>query len=186
MQITETLYVATRSGWRNWLSAHHTDRTEIWLVSYRKHTGRPSVGYNDAVEEALCFGWIDSIRKRLDAERYVQRFTPRRPGSAYSQTNKERLARLLATNRVAESVVQTLGDVRPETFEIPDDIRQALQGDPAAWAFFSGMSPAYQRIRAAYVDHARVRPDEFAKRLKHLVEQSARRKPFGYGIEDFY
>lgn len=186
MDITETLYVATREAWRDWLAAHHEEAREIWLVSYRKHTGRPSVLYNDAVEEALCFGWIDSTRKGIDEERYAQRYTPRRPKSAYSQPNKERLARLLAQGRVLPSVAERLGDVRPEAFEIPDDILAALRADEAAWAFFRATSPSYQRIRAIYVDGARSRPEEFAKRLSRLVEMSAKGKQFGYGIESYY
>ncbi len=186
MLITKTLYVPARAAWRDWLAAHHADEPEVWLVSYRKHTGRPSVPYNDAVEEALCFGWIDGIRKGLDGDRYAQRFTPRRAGSAFSQTNQERLARLIAAGQVLPSVLAGLGDVRPERYEIPSDIRAALQSEGEAWAFFEATSPAYQRIRAAYVDAARGRPEEFAKRLRHLVRQSARGKPFGYGIERYF
>ena len=186
MDITETLYVATREAWRDWLATHYETAAEIWLVSYRKHTGRPSVPYNDAVEEALCFGWIDSTRKGIDDGRYAQRYTPRRPGSSYSQTNKERLARLLAEGRVASAVEADLGDVRPEAYQIPEDILSALRADENAWAFFQTTSPAYQRIRAAYIDGARPRPVDFEKRLKRLVEMSARGKPFGYGIESYY
>lgn len=186
MDVTETLYVPSREEWRDWLAAHHAEKSEIWLVTYRKHTGRPSVPYNDAVEEALCFGWIDSTRKGLDNERFAQRFTPRGPGSAYSQTNKERLARLGAEGKLHASVEGDLAEVRPEDFEIPEDIRAALEARDGAWAFFAGTSPSYQRIRAAYVDHARDRPDEFEKRLKNLVEKSAEGKRFGYGIEGYF
>ncbi|MEM1272085.1 MAG: YdeI/OmpD-associated family protein [Bacteroidota bacterium] len=186
MNVTETLYVSTRAAWRRWLERHHAAAAEIWLVTYRKHTGTPSIPYNDAVEEALCFGWIDSLRKGLDGERLVQRFTPRRPGSTYSQTNKERLARLGAGGQLHPSVEPDLAKARPETFEIPDDIRAALMAHEDAWAFFAGTSLPYQRIRAAYVDHARKRPAEFEKRLNHLVKKSAEGKQFGYGIEDYF
>lgn len=185
MDITQTLYVATREDWRAWLTAHYADASEIWLVSYRKRTGRPSVYYDEAVEEALCFGWIDSTRKGIDADRYAQRYTPRRPGAAYSQTNKERLARLLAAGKVHPAVASGLGDVRPEVYEIPDDIRSALKASVEAWAFFQSTPPPYQRIRAAYVDHGRSRPGEFERRLKNLVERSARGETFGYGIDAF-
>ncbi|MEM1126578.1 MAG: YdeI/OmpD-associated family protein [Bacteroidota bacterium] len=186
MDITETLYVSTRHAWRDWLATHHPHKSEIWLVSYRAHTGRPNVPYNDAVEEALCFGWIDSTRKRIDDERYAQRFTPRRATSPYSQTNKERLARLAAQGKLHPSVAAVLQGARPEAFQIPPDIRAALAARPGAWAFFSQTSPAYQRIRAAYVDHARHRGAEFEKRLNHLVEKSAQHKQFGYGIEAYF
>ena len=95
MKITATLYAATRKEWREWLEANHGREREIWLVSYRKATGRPSVPYDDAVEEALCFGWIDSTRKRVDEDCFAQRYTPRRETSPYSQLNKERLAHLI-------------------------------------------------------------------------------------------
>ena len=186
MDITEMLYVATREEWRDWLLAHHEDKREIWLVSYRKAVGKPSVPYNDAVEEALCFGWIDSIRKGIDRDRYAQRFTPRRAGSSYSQTNKERLVHLIASDRVIPSVLATIGELDVEDYAFPQDIVSALQANEKAWAFFQATSPSYQRIRAAYVEAARGRPAEFSKRLRHLIELSAKGKQFGYGIEDYF
>lgn len=186
MEVGETLYVATGEEWRAWLEAHWDSAPEIWLVSYRKGAGRPSLPYDVAVREALCFGWIDSTRKSLDGERYAQRFTPRRPGSGYSQTNLERLARLIDAGRVAAHVAEDLGDVRPEAYRIPDDIAAALEADPAAWANWLAFTPPYRRIRAAYVDGARDRGEEFGKRLKNLVKQTAEGRQFGYGIDEFY
>ena len=186
MDITETLYVYTREAWRDWLAAHYDSKTEIWLISYLKATGKPSLRYNEAVEEALCFGWIDSTRKKFDEERSAQRYTPRRPRSGYSQPNKERLARLISQGKVIPSVLARLGDVRAEDFQFPEDILAALRANDAAWAFFQSTSPSYQRIRAAYVDIARDRPEDFEKRLRNLVDKSAKGKHFGYGIEDFY
>lgn len=186
MEITDTLYAATREEWRDWLDAHHSAKTEIWLVSYRKATGRPSLPYNDAVEEALCFGWIDSTRKGIDDDRYAQRFSPRRSGSSFSQINKERLARLIAEGKVIPSVLEKLSDVSAEAYEFPDDIVSALQRHESAWEFLRTTSPSYQRIRIAYVDGARGRPAEFKKRLDHLIKRSAQGKQFGYGIESFF
>ena len=186
MDITETLYVTERDEWREWLSANFDSKDEIWLISYRKATGLPSIPYNSAVEEALCFGWIDSLRKGIDDERNAQRFSPRKPGSSYSQTNKERLARLISADKVIPAVLEVIGDVRPESFEIPDDILSALKSNEEAWSFFLTTSPSYQRIRTAYIEVARKRPNEFKKRLNHLIDKSARGKQFGYGIEDYY
>jgi len=186
VEISETLYVSTREDWRRWLKEKHRSATEIWLVSYRKGTGLPSLPYNVAVEEALCFGWIDSIRKGIDEEKYTQRFTPRDPSSQYSQTNKERLARLAAEGKLIPEVLGILQMNRPEDYEIPKDIIIALKSNKDAWEFFKTTSPSYQRIRAAYVDVARNRPGEFEKRLNHLVEKSANNKHFGYHIEDLY
>ncbi len=186
MDIGESIYVSTREQWRSWLRENHESKDEIWLVFYKKHTKRPSLPYNVAVEEALCFGWIDSIRKGIDEVKYAQRFTPRNPESGYSQTNKERLARLADEGKLIPSVLARLDKNRPEDYEIPEDIVSALQGSHDAWDFFKETSGAYQRIRAAYVDSARDRPEEFKKRLDHLVKMSEGRKHFGYHIEDFY
>lgn len=180
------LYVKDRTAWRDWLAAHHAEATEVWLVAYRKETGRPSVAYSDAVEEALCFGWIDSTRRGLDAQRYAQRYTPRRPGSAYSQTNKERLARLAKQGLVTEAARADVERNRPEDYEPPADILDALRAYPQAWAFFQSTSPAYQRIRVAYVDTARGRGEEYDKRIRHLVAMCGKQKHIGYGIEAFY
>lgn len=186
MEVGETLYVHTRKEWRTWLEEHRADRGEIWLVSYRKATGKPSLPYDVAVEEALSFGWIDSTRKSLDKDRYAQRFTPRRAGSGYSQTNLERLARLIEAGRVTDHVLAELGDVRPEDYEIPDDITAALQASEDAWTNWQEFAPEYRRIRAAYVDLARDRGEEFEKRLRTLVERTAKGRQFGYGIQEFY
>lgn len=185
MEITATLDAITRREWRRWLEANHEREREVWLVSYRKATGRPSVPYHHAVEEALCFGWIDSTRKRIDDDRYAQRFSPRRATSPYSQINKERLARLMAAGQVTPSVLEKVRDIRVD-YELPPDIVSALESDKRAWEFFRSTSPSYQRIRAAFVDTVRGRPEEFEKRLKHLVAKSAQGKQFGRGIEDYY
>jgi uncharacterized protein YdeI (YjbR/CyaY-like superfamily) len=186
MDITETVYASTREEWRTWLEGNHATSSEVWLISYRKGSGRPSLPYDVAVEEALCFGWIDSIRKSVDDSRYAQRFSPRLPGSAYSQTNKERLARLAKEGRLAPALQDDLENHRPEEYEIPEDIVAALKSNQSAWEFFEGTSPSYQRIRAAYVDVARDRPEEYKRRLVNLIRKCADRKQFGYHIEDFY
>jgi uncharacterized protein YdeI (YjbR/CyaY-like superfamily) len=186
MRVTKTLYVSRREDWRQWLQENHSSKDEIWLVFYRKETGQANLPYNVAVEEALCFGWIDSTRKGIDDEKYVQRFTARKPASGYSQTNKERLARLASEAKLIPEVLRELQKNRPEEYQIPEDILVALKSNEAAWEFFKSTSPSYQRIRAAYVEAARDRPGEFEKRLSSLVQKSAGGKQFGYHIEDFY
>jgi uncharacterized protein YdeI (YjbR/CyaY-like superfamily) len=186
MDITETLYITTRESWREWLAEHHKNKGEIWLVSYRKEAGKPNLPYNDTVEEALCFGWIDSVRKTIDEARYAQRFSPRRPGSSFSQTNIERLRRLIDQGRVMPEVLAGLGDLDLDWFDAPPDIISALQAVPEAWANFQRYSGSYQRIRIAYVETARNRPGEFEKRLQNLIHKTAQNKQFGYGIEAYY
>ncbi|MCP4166210.1 MAG: hypothetical protein GY759_09995 [Chloroflexi bacterium] len=181
-----TLYVANRVAWRQWLQENHKTATEIWLVYYRKHTGIPRIPYNDAVEEALCFGWIDSKTGTVDDGRYAQRFTPRRPRSSYSQTNIERLRRMVSQDKVVPDVLATLGDVLDQTFKFPADIEAALRASERAWEHFQSYSESYQRIRVAYIDSARKRPEEYEKRLKHLIRMSEQDKQFGFGIEAYY
>jgi uncharacterized protein YdeI (YjbR/CyaY-like superfamily) len=186
MEITETLYVTNRVDWRNWLATHHRSAQEIWLVYYRKETGKPRLPYNDAVEEALCFGWIDSIVKNLDNERNVQRFSPRKPQSQYSQTNKERLKRLIQQNKVIPTVRDSLAELDLDTFEYPVDILNALRANQRAWENFQKYSGAYQRIRIAYIDSGRNRPGEFEKRLHHFIHKTEQDQQYGFGIEDYY
>jgi uncharacterized protein YdeI (YjbR/CyaY-like superfamily) len=168
------------------LEEHYRSASEIWLVSYLKKTGKPSVPYNDAVEEALCFGWIDSIVKKLDEERYAQRYTPRKARSGYSQTNKERLKKLIEQEKVMPEVLAGLDEIGLEDFEYPVDIMAALQEDEKAWENFQRYSGSYKRIRIAYIHVARDRPGEYEKRLAHLIKMTEQDKQFGRGIEDYY
>lgn len=186
MDITKTLYVTNRDDWRSWLAEHFRSEQEIWLVSYRKRTGKPTIPYNDAVEEALCFGWIDSIIKNLDQKRYVQRYSPRRQHREYSQTNKERLKRLITQGKVIPEVLTRLTEVGLEEFEYPKDIMAAIRANQQAWDNFQKYSGSYQRIRIAYIDGARNRPEEYKKRLKHFLRLTELDKQFGHDIEDYY
>lgn len=187
MEITRTLRVATREEWRAWLAENYRTEPDVWLVYPRKATGRPRIPYNDAVEEALCFGWIDSTQKTLDDDHTAQRYSPRRPGVAYSQPNKERLHRMLAQGRVIDEVREKLPDVSVDNFQIAPDILRALQENPRVWENFQRYSPSYQRIRVAFVEDARKdRPDDFKKRLQNLIGKTEKNKQYGVGIETYY
>jgi len=186
MEITKTLYVISRAEWREWLQENYKSEPEIWLVVYHKAAGQPSLAYNAAVEEALCFGWIDSIRKNLDSERYVQRFSPRRRGRGYSQTNKERLRKLIEQGRVLPEVLMTIDMDEIEAYEFPADIMAALQANPRAWENFQRYEASYQRIRVAYIEARRDRVEEFEKRLEHFMRKTEQDKQFGYDIEAYY
>jgi len=183
---TNTLYVANRQAWRGWLMKHYQSENEIWLVYYTKRSGKPRLAYNDAVEEALCFGWIDSTVKKLDSDRFAQRFSRRRPGSPYSQANKERLKEQIRQGKVVNEVLAAVGDL-PLEFEIPADILAAIEASPKAKANLEKFSPAYIRIRVAFIAGARNRPREFAKRLKHFIVMTEKNKQFGFGgISKYY
>jgi uncharacterized protein YdeI (YjbR/CyaY-like superfamily) len=179
MEITETLYVPDRAQWRAWLAANHATATEIWLIYHNQASGKPRIPYLDAVEEALCFGWIDSIQKRVDAERTAQRFTPRRPGSFWSELNKERARRLIATGQMTEAGRAALPDLSAQPLQIPEDILAALRADATAWENFQRFPEVYQRIRIAYIDGARGRPEEFQKRLANFLKKTRENKQFG-------
>ena len=108
MEIGETLYVTTGEEFRRWLDENHTSRREIWLIQYKKAAKKPSIDYVDAVEAALCYGWIDGTQKSMDGERYALRFSPRRPKSNWTETNKERARRLIAEGKMTEAGFATL------------------------------------------------------------------------------
>lgn len=181
MEITKTLYIIKRNEWRDWLKQNYKTEKEIWLVYPKKATGKPRIEYNDAVEEALCFGWIDSIIKKLDDDHTVQRFSPRKPKAKYSQANIERLRGLISEKKVVKEVANSLGDILNEEFVIPPDILKVIQANKAAWKNFQKFSASYQRIRIAFIDGARKRPAEFQKRLQHFIEMTEKNKIFGFG-----
>jgi uncharacterized protein YdeI (YjbR/CyaY-like superfamily) len=181
MEITNTLYVTNRKDWRKWLRKHYKTEKEIWLVYYKKETGKPRIAYNDAVEEALCYGWIDSTHKTLDRERTAQRFSPRRLKSGYSPANKERLRKLLKRGKVIKEVRATLAGVLDEELDIAEDILQAIQSNREAWKNFQNFSEAYRRIRIGFIEGARNRPAEFEKRLRHFIKMTEKNKLYGFG-----
>jgi len=187
MEITKTLYITRRKDWRDWLKQNYKTEKEIWLVYPKKATGKPRIEYNDAVEEALCFGWIDSIVKKLDEEHTVQRFSPRKPKAQYSQANIERLRELVTKKKVVKDVAETLRDILNEEFVIPSDILKAIKANKEAWKNFQKFSDSYKRIRIAFIDGARKRPTEFRKRLRYFIEMTEKNKMFGFGgIEKHY
>lgn len=182
------LYATTRQGFRTWLEQNYKSEKEIWLVFYKKHTGKPRLPYNDAVEEALCFGWIDSTVKSIDEDSFAQRFSVRRPKSHYSQANIERLRALARQGKVIQEVLASLGSLLgEEAFEIPPDILKAIKSNEQAWKNFQGFSPAYIRIRIAFIEGARNRPQEFQKRLRYFIRMTEKNKMYGFGgIEKHY
>ena len=143
----------TRAAWRTWLAKHHTRTAGVWLISYKKATGKPQVMYEEAVEEALCFGWVDGLVKRLDDARYALKFTPRKADSRWSAINRKRYAALKASGRL-----QAGGINRPPTdrthgprprFQMPATlppyIQAALRKQPAAWRYFQALAPSHRR-----------------------------------------
>ena len=187
MKLGPTLYVANRKKWRAWLARNFQTEPEIWLVYPGKSSGRARIPYNDALEEALSFGWVDSTVKKLDDVHTSQRFSPRNPKSPFSQANKERL-RWLAKNGMLHPAVKDLADgALKQKFVFPPDIMRTIRADRTAWKNYRRFSPAYQRIRVAFIEGARNRPAEFKKRLAYFIEMTKQNKQYGFGgIEKYY
>lgn len=186
MQITETLYARTRRAWRAWLAKHHATKREIWLVYYKQASGKPRVAYGDAVEEALCYGWIDSTVKTIDANRYAQRFTPRKAGSNWSAPNIDRVARLVAAGRMTPAGAVHLPSAHATTkfrkqharrttspTSAPRDLVTALRANPIAAAFWKALAPGYRRLYVRWITEAK-RRETRARRLAEAVRRLAR------------
>ena len=129
----ELFYCSERAQWRAWLRENYDKKEEIWFVFPTKEAGEPCISYNDAVEEALCFGWIDGRAGSLDEKHHIRRFTPRRPGSAYSRPNIERLLWLYERGMVAPQLCESVESVIREPFVFPEDILAALRAEKAVW-----------------------------------------------------
>jgi uncharacterized protein YdeI (YjbR/CyaY-like superfamily) len=172
----KTLDVPTAVAWRKWLAANHASVSDIWLVFHKQHTGRPTIAYEDAVDEALCFGWIDSLIRRLDDDRYARKFTPRKLDSRWSTANRKRYATLKAAGRLAQPGLDRpptnkSGDA-PLVTKVPKYIEQAIKKNRAAWTFFQNLAPGYRRQYVAWIDSAKQQATKL-KRLDEAIERLA-------------
>jgi uncharacterized protein YdeI (YjbR/CyaY-like superfamily) len=187
MKISNTLYVKTREDWRAWLQAHHQTEREVWFIFYKKHTGQPSVPYDAAVEEALCFGWIDSIIQRLDDDRYAQKFTPRRNTSNWSALNINRVRKLIEAGRMTEAGLATIPpdlleaaphQPRQRELPMPSWMAQALMAHPTAWENFNRLAPSYRRQYIGWISAAK-RDDTRQRRLQEAIALLERNEKLG-------
>lgn len=181
MKVGKTLYVVNRKDWRKWLSKNHSKEKEIWLIYYKKASGKLRIPYNDAVEEALCYGWIDSTAKKIDKERFAQRFSPRKPKSVLSEMNRERINRLNKQNKMTpHGLKAVLHRFKDDKFKIPNDILKALKANKQAWENFQKFPRYYKRIRIGYIESQRKHNKEsFGKSLNYLIKMSEKNKKFG-------
>ena len=187
MDSIKTLYITNRKDWRKWLEKHFDKERDVWLIFPKKSSGKKRIVYNDAVEEALCFGWIDSTVRSLDEDNSIQRFSPRNSKSSYSQPNKERIKWLLEQNMIHPSILEKAKQIASEKFVFPKDILDSIKKDNTAWKNYTAFSDTYKRIRIAYIDNAREHPEEFRKRLMNFIKKTRENKQFGFdGIEKYY
>ena len=184
-EITKTFYAATREEWREWLEKNYDRVKEIWLLYPKKSSGKTRVAYADAVEEALCFGWIDGIVKPIDETVYAQRFTPRRAGTNWSELNRKRYARLLR-----EGLLTDAGKAKPPnergraatpaeiSDKVPPYISKAFRAAEPAWTNFRKLAPGYRRQFISWIHNAK-REETRQKRIReaigHLLENAKTR-----------
>ncbi len=183
------VYFKTRDAWRKWLSKNHEKNAGIWLIFYKKHTGKPTLEYDAAVEEALCFGWIDSIIKKIDDERYVRKFTPRKPDSRWSELNKKRIAKLTKQGLMTKAGVAMVTAAkksglwnepdRPAIFSaIPKELASALAKNKKAKTFFETLAPTYRKHFIGWISVAK-RQETKDRRVKESIALLAQGRKLG-------
>lgn len=180
MKVSKRLSVTDRESWRAWLVKNSGTEREVWLIYHKKHTGRPSVAYEDAVEEALCFGWIDSVVQRIDEKRYAQKFTPRKAGSQWSESNKRRVRKLIREDRmnpvglakIPETILTDKGASTPgskkKALALPRSMKQAIGVNRRAWENFNHLAPSYQRQYVGWIMAAK-REETLERRLQEAI-----------------
>jgi uncharacterized protein YdeI (YjbR/CyaY-like superfamily) len=185
MPRNEQFYAPDRATWRIWLAEHHATSKGVWLVYYKKDSGKPRVSYDDAVEEALCFGWIDSVVNAIDDDSYMQLFSPRKPKSNWSKLNKERVARLLEQGLMQEAGLHSvriaqengkwdaLNDV--ENLVVPDDMEEVFAANPVAKQHWDTFSRSVRRGILEWILNAK-RPETRSKRIAQTVALAADNK----------
>jgi uncharacterized protein YdeI (YjbR/CyaY-like superfamily) len=179
---SEPVFFRDRSSWRTWLRKNHGKCSEVWVLTFKKHTGRKCLSYDEALEEALCYGWIDSRLKRIDDERHMWRFAPRKPDSIWSTRNRGIAERLIAEGRMTAhgmakiEAARRSGNwerhVRPSKVpRIPKDLKDALVEDDVAWTNFQAFAKSYRHAYIGWVAHAK-RPETREKRIQEVVRRA--------------
>jgi uncharacterized protein YdeI (YjbR/CyaY-like superfamily) len=174
----KTLYVEDRNKWRSWLEANSERATEVWLVYYKKDAGRLRIAYADAVEEAICFGWIDSKVRKLDEARFAQLFTPRKPKSRWSSINIERAKRMIQEGKMTAAGLKVFdpGNQTPALpTKLPGLLEERFRKQTTAWENFQRFTPSYQRITIGWVASAKQEETQL-RRLRQLIADSAANK----------
>jgi uncharacterized protein YdeI (YjbR/CyaY-like superfamily) len=183
------VYVKNRAEWRDWLSQNHAKCTGIWLVYYKKHTNLPTLTYDEAVEEALCFGWIDSLIKKIDSDKYVRKLTPRKAGSRWSELNKKRVIRLKKQGLMTEAGMVMVEAAkasglwqkpdRPQmSSEALNELKNALAINPKAQSFFHQLAPSYQKQFIGWVAAAKTQRTK-DRRVNEAIALLEKREKLG-------
>lgn len=181
----ELFYPTSRQEWRQWLQENHQSAQSVWLVQYKKKSNKSSISWSDAVDEALCFGWIDSTRKTLDEERYVQFFGKRKPNGTWSKINKEKIKLLIKDGLMTKSGLDSIEKAKQngswtilddvEELTIPQDLDRALQNHKEAKDFFMGLSKSVKKIMLQWIALAK-RPETRQNRINEIAERAAQKQ----------
>ncbi len=161
-----TFFAEGRDIWRRWLEAHAATEPEVWLIFSKRHLGEPCVSLDEAVEEALCFGWIDGMLRRIDERRHMVRFTPRRKDSRWSQRNKQRVERMIAAGKMTAAGLALVEHARRtgeweaargslQDWPVPDELRRALEEDPSSRSWFEGLALSHRRQYLGWIHEAK-------------------------------
>ena len=192
VELKETQYAINRRDWRAWLRKNHDSKKEIWMVFYKKHTGKPGISYDAAVEEALCFGWIDSIVKKMDEDKFARKFTPRKSRSRWSELNKKRARKMIDEGKMAETGLARIRDAkesgewfksvlmgaRSEELKVPPYFEKALEVNAKARKNFSNLAPTYRRHFIGWISSAK-REETRKRRLQEAVQLLEQNKKLG-------
>lgn len=178
----ETFYPKKLQDWREWLQNHHATKLSIWLIYYKKNSGRPSISWSEAVDEALCFGWIDSKAKPIDDQKYMQFFSRRKPKSMWSRINKNKVENLIETGRMTEAGLESIAIAKgngswtildeAENLIVPADLEMELQKNPSAKNYFMNLSRSDKRNLLQWLVLAK-RSETRLKRIKEIAELAA-------------
>ncbi|WP_339701463.1 YdeI/OmpD-associated family protein [uncultured Roseivirga sp.] len=179
---TETYYPKSRTDWRKWLEKNHESEQSVWLVHFKSSTKVASLTWSEAVDEALCFGWIDSTRKTIDEERYMQYFSKRKPNSMWSKINKEKVDQLIQNNQMTQAGLASVEIAKQngswtfldevEALVIPEDLAAALADHEGAIDYFDGLSKSAKKILLHWIISAK-RPETRQKRVLEIAENAS-------------
>jgi len=189
LSLDEELCAAGKEEWRAWLEKNHSIKSEIWLLFYKQYSGKLCVSYDDALDEALCFGWVDSIVKRVDDRRYLRKFTPRKSGSVWSEVNKERVERLIREGRMAEAGLARVMEAKEsgewfkrrimeKELNVPTFFKKALAANKKALENFKGLAPSYRKNMVGWVLSAK-KEETRRRRLAEVIEILERGEELG-------
>lgn len=188
MELDKALYFESSREWRKWLERNHDKEREAWLMHYKKGTGESGVSYSEAVEEALCFGWIDSKGKRIDDKRFVLKYSPRKAKSVWSMVNKERAERLIEAGRMTDAGLAKIEEAKRSGLwdtaytnkvreKMPSDLKKALLAEKDAWNNFQGFANSYRNMYIGWVNGAKTEGTR-NRRIAEVVKRSlANKKP---------